>query len=179
MRFLIKQKNAPFPYCNDLMSVPVAPGHVGGKVPPLYQSLGDPPLLHRSRIAPSFPCTCIPPQSGPVLRDPPASVCIQSSGPKEGLITIKRYRHLALWHNECQHRAHWGYQQGDHWSIGSLIWIVWQTRSQGRRRKQSSKIPLSWIEKFVTESVGRGCQEWLGGMKGLSDQTGPVPTLHI
>lgn len=128
---------------------------------------------------PSSPCTCIPPALPRALWTPSSSVCIQNEEPNECLITIKCYRHLALWHNEWQHRAHWGYQQGDHWSIGSLIWIVWQTRSQGRRSKQSSKIPLSWIEKFVTESVGRGCQEWLGGMKGLSDQTGPVPTLHI
>lgn len=87
--------------------------------------------------------------------------------------------HLAVQHNEWQHRAHWGYQHGAQWSIGSLIWIAWQSWSQGHRNNQSSKISLSWIEKFVTESVGRGCQEWLGGMKGPSDQTGSVLTLHI
>lgn len=145
-------------------------------------STRPPPSLHPSippSIRPSFHCTCTPRKPPRAFRTPPSVFVFKASDQKECLITIKRYRHLALWHNEWQHRAHWGYQQGDHWSIGSLIWIVWQTRGQGCRRKQSSKIPLSWIEKFVTESVGRGCQEWLGGMKGLGDQTGPVPTLRI
>ena len=142
------------------------------------------PSMHPSSIRPSIHPSILslhlhPPTPPRASRTPPSVFVFKASDQKECLITIKRYRHLALWHNEWQHRAHWGYQQGDHWSIGSLIWIVWQTRGQGCRRKQSSKIPLSWIEKFVTESVGRGCQEWLGGMKGLGDQTGPVPTLRI
>lgn len=170
----------PLPYCDDLMSVSVALCQVGGKVPALLPSPGGPHpcfILHPAVSLHLHPL--VGPHSFRTNEPLPPVFVFKGRNQKESLITIKCYRHLELEHKGWQHRAHWGYQQGAHWSIGSLIEIVWQTPGRGRRRKQSSKIPLSSIEKFVTESVGRGCQERLGGMKGLGDQTGSVPTLHI
>lgn len=50
---------------------------------------------------------------------------------------------------------------------------------RGPGSKQSSKIPLTGIEKFVTESVGRGCQEQLGALKGPCRSNISVPALHV
>lgn len=71
-------------------------------------------------------------------------------------------------------RAHWGYQEGDQWSIGSLIWIVWQNR----RSKQSSKSP-SRIEKFVTESVRKGCHKRLSRLIAPRRAKVQVPAAHF
>lgn len=75
-----KTKKSPLPYCNDLMSVPVAPGHVGGKV-----SRWPPPQLHF--CIPPFLCTCIPTSWAlclPDQRAPPFGVCIQTQEPNGG-----------------------------------------------------------------------------------------------
>lgn len=62
----------------------------------------------------------------------------------------------------------------DRWSIGSLIWIVWQSR----RNKQSSKIP-SKFEKFVTQSVGKACQKPLAATKAAGRAKVQVPSAHL
>lgn len=64
-----KTKKCPLPYCNDLMSVLVAPGHVGGKVLRSYQSLGGPPPASASSLL-RFPAPASPPVLPRAFRPP-------------------------------------------------------------------------------------------------------------
>lgn len=91
---------------------------------------------------PALPQLC--PCSAPCSRTappPPSRVCIQSKETNEGLITTKCNRHLALWHNEWQHRAHWGYQQGTTGQLGHWFGLFDRLRAGAAGASKVQKSP--------------------------------------
>lgn len=97
-----------------------------------------------------------------------------SPPPKKRMFNYQKIQSTSCAIQWMSHRAHLRLSRRDQWSIGSLIWIVWQNR----RSKQSSKIP-SRIEKFVTESVRKGCHKRLLRLIAQRRPKVQVPAAHF
>lgn len=72
------------------------------------------------------------------------------------------------------HRAHWGYREGTSGQLGH--WFELFDRTGGANRVW--KIP-SGIEKFVTESVKKGCHKWLLRLIARHRPKVQVPAAHF